>query len=222
MIERVSSGIKEVDDTLQGGYPQGAVISFYGSQDYLRKHLYFAFLQQDSSEVLFINTRDTIDQIRLEGGLHQASMEGIVFLDGVNWRNRRFNSNSTSQSTYEVNNLTDLNAILAKIMDICDKETISSIIFDSPSSLLLYSTPGKEQVFKFFELLTAFTRSRKITLCYTLDPSIHAPEIIATMHYLSDGAIQLGTERNGSNHTNYFMVSQMAFTQFTQQKINLQ
>ena len=214
VTDRVSTGFSVLDDALQGGYPKGAVVSLYGRTSRARKRLALQFTQSNQI-TLFINTRDSLEVIQNEAQLFTISLDTTVFLDAVHWRLKRLNPKLESSAEYSVTNLTDLNALLAKIMEACKTHPIQRIVFDSPTSLLLYSTPGKEQVYKFFELLTAFVRGNGITLCYTLEKGVHPQEMIATMQYLSDGVIETESVINGTDdYIDRLQILQMSLTNF--------
>jgi len=194
-IVRRSSGIYELDKRLQGGYPKGSIVSLFGRTGLLKKYVALSFLKKGmdaGDKCLYITTRDSIDTIHHHADQFDLELHPIVFLDAVNWRIKRVNPKLETSAQYEVTNLTDLNALLAKIMEACNNTSITRILFDSPTSLLLYTTPGKEQVFKFFELLTAYVRSNEITMCYTMEEGVHPEDVVSTMHYLSDGIILCG------------------------------
>ncbi len=103
------------------------------------------------------------------------------------------------ESKYFVNNLADLNNLLSKITLACkDNDSIDTIVFDSPSNLLFYSTPGKEQVYRFLELLFTYTRNKKINLLFTIHPEIHEEMVNSTMKFLSDIVLEVKKEDNSN------------------------
>ncbi|MHA2402538.1 MAG: RAD55 family ATPase [Candidatus Kariarchaeaceae archaeon] len=192
-VIRISSGIKILDESIQGGFPSGSVIVYLGEPGIGKTTSGLKFIQtgiQNSEKTLIITTSSTIPDITLLAEETDINLEETNFIDGANWRIRRVNPKSKQHSVYEVPNLTDLNALLATIIQACkDLQDVKRIFFDSPTSLLLYSTPGSEQVFRFFELLTAFTKSHKITLVYTLEEGVHTSSIVSTLLYMSDGSV---------------------------------
>ena len=209
--DRVSSGIPAIDSVIDGGFPKGSVISYFGKATLHRKYCMLKFLAQEGNS-LYINTKNTVDIILKEAEKHNIFLSSTYFLDGVHWRNKRVNPKLNTPAMFEVNNLTDLNALLAKIMDACKTQQITRIVFDSPSSILLYTTPGPEQVYKFFELLNAFLRQNQINMIYTLEDGIHSDSIVNTLHYLSDGVLFFEIEKKDQEFIPIVEVREMLLT----------
>ena len=192
-VVRVPSGIKVLDESIQGGFPSGSVIAYLGEPGIGKTTSGLKFIQrgiQNKETTMIITTNTTIPDITLLAEETEINLAETSFVDAANWRIKRVNPKTKQYSAYEVPNLTDLNALLATIIQACkDLQDVNRIFFDSPTSLLIYSTPGSEQVFKFFELLTAFTKSHQITLVYTLEQGVHSSSIVSTLLYMSDGSV---------------------------------
>ncbi|MHA2248719.1 MAG: RAD55 family ATPase [Candidatus Kariarchaeaceae archaeon] len=190
---RVSSGSIKIDEHIQSGFPLGSVIAYLSRPGIGKTTSGLIFIDngiKHGENSLIITTRSTIPHLRSLSRQTKLNIDEAIFVDAANWRIKRINPKIKRESQYEVTNLTDLNALLATIVQACkDKSNIKRILFDTPTSLLLYSTPGKEQFLKFFELLTAFTRSNDITLIYTLELGVHPSSIVSTLLFLSDGAV---------------------------------
>lgn len=193
-IPRVSSGFESIDSTVEGGYPAGSVVCILGNSDVPKEYIGLKFIDAGMTKItksIFVSTVYTIPQIQSLAAKYAINLDQTIFVDAAQWRIKRVQPKIESQTKYSVQNLTDLNAILATIMQaVNDHNDVDAIFFHSPSSLLLYSTPGYEQIFKFFELLTAFTRSRDITFCFSLEQDVHEHNIISGMQFLADGTVE--------------------------------
>lgn len=199
-IPRISSGIDNLDNCLEGGYPLGMTILYTGYLGTGKTCAGIKFLDKSiDSNSVFITTSLPIDQIKILANSLDKNLQNTIFIDGVNWRLKRVNPTKfKSESKYELNNLNDLNSLLSLIIQVCKENSpVNKIFFDTPSSLLLYSTPNEEQVFKFFELLTSYTRSNNINLIYTIEAGIHKNSVVSTLKFFSDGEIDF--RRNPKN-----------------------
>jgi len=195
-VQRIPSGNDQLDEVLEGGFPHPSIIGLLGPHQKSRE-FGMKFLQKGvdvNEKGLFITTKDDIQTIDLIAQQYGIDPSSLIFLDAVHWRTKRFNPSLETRAEFTVSNLTDLNALLTRIIDVDSKHKISRIYLDTFSSLLMYSTPGKEQVFKFFELLSSFTRSKNISLVYYLSNEMHVDEVYATMKFLSDGALSISSE----------------------------
>ncbi|OLS28574.1 MAG: Circadian clock protein kinase KaiC [Candidatus Heimdallarchaeota archaeon LC_2] len=202
-INRVSSGIPSIDHITDGGFPTGSVISYFGETGSGKTFASLKFLQvglKNKDTTLMITAHHNIPSLKTLGKLINLDLEPITWVDAANWRTKRIDRTSASYSKYEVSDLTDLNALLAMIIQAYkDNTDITRIVFDSLSNLLMYSTPGVEQVIRFFELLIAFTRKNQITFIFTIEKNLHLESTISGLHFLSDGVIEFKHDSsNGS------------------------
>jgi hypothetical protein len=198
MVDWIKSGIPFIDNQHKG-LPKGKVIVYLCDLPSSRVLAIESFMKENTQKTLFITTKhhkNDFTNLTVDG----FELDKIVTLDAVSWRYDRIKpKNKKKAEDYSVSNLIDLNNLLSKIVLACkENPEISRMVFDSPSSLLLYSTPGKEQVFRFFELLTAYTRNEGISFIYTLDPKIHESTVVSTLQFLSDGSIEIMKRENGT------------------------
>lgn len=196
-VDWIKSGIPFIDNQYRG-YPKGSVIAYLCDLPSSRMLAIESFMKENTQKTLFITTKHhKSDFTNLTTG--EIDLEDIISIDAVSWRYNRIKpKNKQKIEDYSVNNLIDLNNLLSKIILACkENPNINRMVFDTPSSLLLYSTPGKEQIFRFFELLTAYTRNEGISFIYTIDPNIHESMIVSTLQFLSDGSIEFVKRNNG-------------------------
>lgn len=198
---RLSTGYQDVDESIEGGIPQGAVVAYSGVGVLDKQEAGLKFISSGVKQnelCLIITTKYSPNQYKKLAEKKGIDLEPVIFLDAVSWRMKRVNPKLRSQSEYEINNLSDLNALLSTVMKICnEKELITRIFFDTPSSLLLYSTPGTEQVYKFIELLIAFMRNSDITMIFSLEEDVHKASVLNTFLFLADGHIRIIRGNNG-------------------------
>jgi KaiC/GvpD/RAD55 family RecA-like ATPase len=197
-ISRLPSGIPSIDLLTDGGFPLGSVILYHGDTGAGKTFASLKFLQtglQNSEANLLITSHLNMSSLELIAQLMGMSIADIICIDAANWRTKRIDRTSKSYSKYEVADLTDLNALLAMIIQVYrDNPGITRIVFDSLSNLLLYSTPSVEQVMRFFELLTAFVRKNKITLVFTMEKDLHPKNTVSSFYFLSDGVMEFHVE----------------------------
>ncbi|MHA2501309.1 MAG: RAD55 family ATPase [Candidatus Kariarchaeaceae archaeon] len=204
-ISRIATGFSKLDTVLEGGLPHPGIFGVVGNREDCRKFILGIASQSTENKALYLTTKDDLNTVRTVASKNDINIDNVRFIDGTHWRVKRFDPTNLTDASYEIANLTDLNALLSKIIDANEKFKVDRIIFDTPSSLFLYSTPGKEQIFKFFELLTSYTRTKQITLIFTLEEGMHENEIYATMNFLSDGTILV---RNSRIHVKSMLLSQ--------------
>ena len=180
--DRKFLGIKEIDE-LSNGNITGLVITLFGNSKFVKQKLLTKIIENPSDHVLNISTMEEPDSIR-----KRFEHKSMHFIDGISWRSLRVDpKQERKHEKYALNNLADLNNILSKITQACkDNPEINRIVFDSPSSILLYSTPSKEQVYRFLELLFSFTRNRRITTVLAIRDGIHDAMVNSTIRFLSD------------------------------------
>lgn len=174
-------------DTLTGGLPKGRAISLFGDHRYLEQKITSSFVNSNSGITLIITTRilpENLKKIYLD-------TSQIVFVDVISWRYERVNpSNKRRKEKFYVSNIADLNSLLSQITNACKEYEITRILFDTPSNILLYSTPSNEQVYRFLELLFTYTRAHSILVLTVLRKSIHDNIMLSTIKFLSDGVIE--------------------------------
>lgn len=197
-ISRLPSGIPSIDLLTDGGFPIGSVILYHGDTGVGKTYAGLKFLQeglQKANANLLITSHLNMSVLDKIAQLMDLNISDITCVDAANWRTKRIDRNSKSYSKYEVSDLTDLNALLAMIIQVYkDKPEINRIVFDSLSNLLLYSTPNVEQVMRFFELLTAFVRKNKITFVFTMEKNLHPKNTVNSFYFLSDGVMEFHIE----------------------------
>ncbi|MHA2029787.1 MAG: RAD55 family ATPase [Candidatus Kariarchaeaceae archaeon] len=202
-IARLASGISSIDLLTDGGFPLGSVILYYGDTGSGKTFASLKFLQEGlktSDSNLLITSHLNLSTLEQIGKLMDLNISEITCIDAANWRTKRIDRNSQTFSKYEVSDLTDLNALLAMIIQVYkENPKICRITFDSLSNLLLYSTPSVEQVMRFFELLTAFVRKNKITFVFTMEKNLHPEYTVSSFYFLSDGVLEFHVE-NGKRY----------------------
>ncbi len=187
-------GLKPLDNLLNS-IPDGVAIMFKGNRE-SGKQIAALFIA-DHKKALIINTTLPQSHILKLAGDYSIDLSESAFLDCVMWRIKRLDAEKYRDKTPIVKNLTDLNALLAVIMKYIKQHTeIKLVIFDSMSSLLIYSIPGKEQVYRFFELLITFFRDNNVKLIFTLEDKMHDDNIIHTLQFMSDGIVEFRLNKN--------------------------
>lgn len=186
-IQRVPSRLHSLDQMI-GGFPSNSVVAFIGKKAYLEQ----VGIHISKGDTLFISTNKDMDRIHRLAQSQDALPCEMTVLDAYSWRIQRVSGGSyKSSAAFTVSNLNDLNALLAKIIQALKaKPEINRIHFDSLSSLLIYSIPGEEQVYKFFELLSAYTHANDLLFTFTLEKDMHPPTMVDTLKFMSDGVIQ--------------------------------
>ena len=193
-IDRISSGIDTIDQLIDG-YPKDTVICYKGKRGSGKDQALKSFINSHLAEknILIISTQMNNEQYLRAGLADGLDLVDVPFIDAANWRNRRVNPGKNDGAQIrkdKISNLTDLNALLANIIEtVKNNVKIDILIFDSISSLLLYSTPGQEQVFKFFELLTSYTRSNNISMIYDIEDGVQSDQIVSALLFMSDGEV---------------------------------
>lgn len=211
-IDRISTGIDTIDQLIDG-YPKDAVICYKGKRGSGKDQALKSFINSHMRDknILIISTQMNHEQYLRAGSADGLDLVNVPFIDAANWRNRRVNPGRTDGAQTKkdkISNLTDLNALLANIIEtVKNNLKIDILIFDSISSLLLYSTPGQEQVFKFFELLTSYTRSNNISMIYDLEEGVQSDQIVSALLFMSDGEINFNYDQSYKFQIPYLWLS---------------
>ncbi len=210
-IDRLSTGIDEINQLIVG-YPKDTVICYKGKRGSGKDRALNAYIKShiESKHILIISTQMNHEQYLRAGSFDGLDLANVPFIDAANWRNRRVNPGKNIGETNKdkISNLTDLNALLANIIEtVKNNVKIDILIFDSISSLLLYSTPGQEQVFKFFELLSSYTRSNNISMIYDIEEGVQNDQIVSALLFMSDGEVNFSYENSYKFQIPYMWLS---------------
>lgn len=199
MVDRISTGLDQLDSDLKGGIPEGSIIVIMGDKktgveqlaDYimlegLKNNEYGVFMALEKAPSRFKNNADYYGW-DFEG---YEEVGRLKFVDGYSWQ-----SGEPETDNY-LKGLTDLNQIsmtfIRTLQDV--KGDVSRSLVNSSSSLLEYMNAQSAK--KLIKVLGAKSAKKEGVLIVTLHKSLHEEREIAELKDAADGVIRLEMKDN--------------------------
>lgn len=189
--EEIKTGIKGFDKVIKGGIPSASTIILIGppgtGKSTFSKHLVYEKIKE-GKKVLYVtldsSPKDILEDMKHFGFNIEKHKDNIRFIDAYSWRFGK------SENIVELNDINKLNITISEALK--DIDNIELMVFDSLSTLLLYSDP--ELVKRFIPVLIAKGKNRSISQLFVLEKGIHDENTITTMEFVSDGVIEFKME----------------------------
>ncbi len=199
MIQRIASGVKGLDDLLQGGIPSQTLLLVTGppgsGKSTLSTEIAGNILKRGGG-VVYAITSDTPNGVRNKlriRGYEPPEPESLKIVDCFSWRYGKPGENG-------IRNLTDLNGLSLRIKEglaaLKDKKEVLLVI-DSLSDFLMYSE--KNSVYKALQIISGEVKRKQGRFgLVVLEEGMHTSDVLNTVSYIMDGVIQMkmeGTKR---------------------------
>ncbi|HUK27396.1 MAG TPA: RAD55 family ATPase [Candidatus Acidoferrales bacterium] len=204
-ISRHASGLKLLDQILQGGVPQGSMVLVIGLPGTGKSTLGKQFLLTAVSKrepAILLSTAEP-DQIILEStkqlGLDFRAVEKIRLIDCYSWR-------AGFKNVPDIRNLTEVNSAIDGLLSILHNAAGSILVIDSFTDFLLNNSA--DTVVSFISQLKMSLQMRGVTTLLLLESGPHDSRLESTIEFIADGTIQTKLDESGR----FLMVRRMLAT----------
>lgn len=199
MTERLSTGLDQLDNDLQGGIPHGSIIVIMGDKktgvEQLADYIQLNALNDGGSGIFMAlekapsKFKENANYYGWEYGEFERS-KNLMFVDGYSWQT------GEPETDHYLTGLTDLNQISMKfiraIHDLKSDPDVS--IVNSASALLEYMNAPSAK--KLIKVLGAKSAKNQGVLLVALHKSLHDKQERAEIKDAADGVIRLETKDN--------------------------
>ncbi len=202
-IERVSTGIRDLDALLNGGIPRGSNVLLIGPPGVGKTVFALHFLKasiQANEPILYVCIDQMPEELKEMAGSFGIDLtqpeqeEKVVLLDAYSWRLGRI----PEGRKWYVSNIVNLNELLIRMGDIMSMfskkfpQSKRRAVMDSLSTLIMYV--DFTAVFKMLQVLSAKSKVSQTVGLFTLEGGVHDERIISSLSYIMDGVIEMKFE----------------------------
>lgn len=192
---RESSGIKNLDKLIEGGFPANSTILLVGPPG-VGKSMFCEQVLNKGIEMnescIFVTFDARPESIKQSMSRFKWHInKNLIFLDCFSWR-----IGSGCNSMYAVDGLSDLNQLNMVFTDLLRDmgKNNKRLVADSISTLFLYSDPKMVPLF-LQEFIAKSTCAESIVFL-TLEEGVHDGRIVSILNYLTDGLIEMKFEED--------------------------
>ena len=182
----VSTGLKELDQLLGGGYPEKSSILIVGPSGIGKEALGYRFTQSGmlQGDACLYATRLSVSDV----------VQDVKGYKIDPWLDPAWFASSGSRDRLDINDLTGLSS---KIKEIIGKSLDKRIrvVTDILSSLLMLNPA--DTIYRFLTQLFAESKQHDSVFLATVEEGMHHPEVLAAMGQLFDGVIELKVYEEG-------------------------
>ena len=200
----VSSGFKELDEALNGGFVRPSNLMIAGAPLCGKKELALKIVNhglQTNDGVIYVSTSQTAEEMRLHWlkyGLKPVWEENgqVKFVDcyskmlGIQC--------SDTPSIRRVSSLLDFTKLTVTIAELCSnfilKKRPAMMVMDSLSSLLIYSS--LQTVMRFLHIFTGKLRKQNVLSFFLIEEGTHDESTFNLLKTFSNGIIKMGSNPN--------------------------
>jgi KaiC/GvpD/RAD55 family RecA-like ATPase len=216
-VQRLKLGIPELDQTILGGIPKGALVLVLGPPGAGKSIFGKLFLHAGISTgdfAFLVSTSETDQSITDTMALFNwkdGVAERLRVLDCYSWRL----GGKRSMYSVPLTSLNDTSVALGKLFNDTrvSPERNERLVVDSFTDFIKYV--GVDKSLRFLDYLRLKLREYGITGLLLLEEGVHAPRTIAAVEYSTDGTVRMKVSEQGR----FMMASRMQATPLAQRWI---
>jgi len=209
VVQKVSTGIKELDRLIDGGIPLRCNMLLIGPPQVGKRVFGMEFVASDLGKDagILISTTETAEGIKQRMnslGLRIEDSEENGLLKFVDCYSKMIGiSCQDTLSTSRVGSVLDLSGIAVSVSKMLSTLWRTGrkikVVFDSVSSLLMYSNVSS--VIRFLHVFYGRLKVAEAVGFFLLEEGMHDENVVAALEHLSDGVIKLERDRSGKYRT---------------------
>lgn len=202
MNARVETGVKRLDDMLDGGIPAGATALLYGppfiGKDVLARLFLLAGCRKGIPGILLL-TGDAASDVRkqlagMDPRYPEYEANGLVHF--VDTYSRSIGAEDEHPCCEYVDSPVNLNAVSLAVNN-AQRKIISQyaehrLVVDSLSTIITYT--NAQTTFRFLQILVGKAKRAGATTVMLLEQGMHADNEVQTFKHLADGVIEMKSE----------------------------
>lgn len=202
MTAKVTTGVRRLDDLLEGGIPQGSAALVYGPP-FIGKELLARLYLLDGCRAgtpgIMVLTGDAASDVRKQ--LAQldpdvATYEKKDLLHFVDTYSRSIGAEDEAQNCEYVDGPVNLNGVSLAVNNaqrkIIAHHADHRLVIDSVSTLITYT--NAQTTFRFLQVLVGKARRAGATTMMLLEAGMHSDAEVQTFKHLADGLLEMKAE----------------------------
>ena len=181
-----STGLKELDQLLGGGYPDRSSILVVGPPGIGKEALAYRFTQSGmlQGNLCLYATRLSVSEV----------LQDVRAYNVEPWLQPTWLARQGGQEKLDVNDLTGLSVRLKDLVR-NSKDRHVSIVTDVLSSILMLNPP--DTVYRFLSQLFVEIKQYDSVILATVEEGMHRPEVLAAMEQIFDGVLEFRVYEEG-------------------------
>jgi KaiC/GvpD/RAD55 family RecA-like ATPase len=216
-IERINTGVSNLDDFIGGGIPRGIDIVLHGEPGCGKTTFAIQFIREglrNGENCIFVemdilprDLRTKMQLLGLDPGQYENS-DKLVIIDGVSGKRLGASSNEK----FVIKDPRDLNSIAKAISDARQMlGTGGRLVIDSWASIALNFHAEYRGLIRFTEAFIVESRNSNYTTLLITDFSID-DKLMKILRHITSGFIELITKFESNVKRRYIMVHNLPFT----------
>ncbi len=185
----VPTGLKELDEKLNGGFPENAAILLQGPPGSGKSTFCNQFVKTGIARdeaCIYVTFNASPQEIRrlVKNFGWEFPEEKVIFIDAYSWQTGR------KEGKYCVNpaDLTNFTIKLTKAVGELQKKNLKRVVFDSFSTMFLFVP--KDLCLRFLSMVTAKLKAFATTQLIVVEEGMHDPATLTAMNMVTDGTVK--------------------------------
>ena len=185
---RLSTGIRDLDIVLEGGYLNPGNILLLGpsciEKSALTYHFVSAILKSKNEHVLFLTSDTTPANIKEKSSSLDLDLSGDISL--IDCYSATIGSPSKELNVTSVSGPQSLEDISFAISDIINKNAGKKlrVVFSSLSTLLLYNP--RDSMLRFLQVISGRLRNAGATVLFMVEEGVHDKQVLSMVEHVMD------------------------------------
>ncbi len=190
---KISTGIKELDIIMEGGYKNPSNVLILGQTSYEKNTLAFKFIApKENEKSIYIALDMSPKEIIKKAGEVGEDLEDVYFIDVYS----KVANIPTKRKDIIIDSPSALNDISLAISDLTkDVNKKLKVVFHSVSTLSLYN--DEDQIIRFLQVILSRLKNKGATTLFLVDEGMHSKKFISAIRLLADEIIKIDLDDEG-------------------------
>ncbi len=192
-MKRTPTGLKKLDDNIEGGFPNGFNILLVGKpgtgKSVMLHHLVNNYLKNDF-HAIFVTTDRNKEQLIEEVPEFEKFIENkkLIIIDGYSWKASKDEGEFALDN---LNNLIKLSTTIKQIRKTIDSDKVVEV-FDIMSEFFLWN--NERSIIKFVDFACARARMSKTLAIFVIEKGMQPENAIESLKAITQATIHMGKE----------------------------